>query len=318
MTTARTVKVLALACAMLWAPAAPGQKIEPGAFNHDFLLTSKHVAAVDLNDLDPGSPFWSGVWTAAPTTSINLMWKITATVNQEVFSNTSGTRVLTAQSVNDGATIVFRYSFQDPSQSDSIADVPRFHDALATAIPFSTADSSFFAGCVGGPDQFDMIHMGNPCNGRDGLQCCPVGMLFWRADKGTRVPPLLSTVPGPSEHEVLTANSPGTVHEVAETDAGLVFTWQGYDQAAKRWTVVVARPMVSPPPLDPPEGATIICQEGIVGAAPLPAAVPCTPIGNFPRVVRGLQQIVFANWDGGQAERNGKKFIGQWGDLLVE
>jgi hypothetical protein len=163
---------------------------------------------------------------------------------------------------------------------------------------------------------FDMIHMGNKCNGE--MQCCPVGILFWRADKGTRMPPLLATVPGPSESEVLTANSPGTIHETADTDLDRVKTWQAYDKRAKTWTVVVARPLVSPPPEPPPEGATVICKEGIVGVAPLPEGTVCTPIGNFPTITAGTYQIVFANWDGAQSERNGIKFIGQWGDLQVQ
>jgi hypothetical protein len=82
---------------------------------------------------------------------------------------------------------------------------------------------------------------------------------------------------------------------------------------------VVVRPIQSPPPLEPPEGATIICREGIVGTAPLPPGTPCTPVGNLPNLFPGgTYQIVFANWDGGQQERNGHKFIGQWGDLVVK
>jgi hypothetical protein len=318
MKTAHIVKALLLASTLLYTPAASSQ-VEPGAFNHDFLVTSPRVAALlDVGDLDPGSPAWRGPWAAAPVTPVRLMWKITATVNQEVFSNTSGTRVVNVQSVNDGVNIAFKMVFADPTKSDSIADVPRFHDSLALAFPFSPVDSPFFAGCVGGPDQFDMIHMGNPCNGDGGLQCCPTGLLFWRADKGTRPSPTQSTVPGPSESEVLSANSPGTVHELAETDTGVVFTWAAYDSASKRWTVVVVRPLVSPPPLPPPDGATIICREGIVGVAPLHPDLVCTPVGNLPSFTRGTFQVVFANWDGGQAERNGLKFIGQWGDLLVQ
>jgi len=318
MTIARTVKALALASAVVHAPAALGQAVEPGAFNHDFLITSVGVALpLDLGDLDPRSPAWSGLWAGAPETPVKLMWKITATVNEEIFSRDSGTRLLTVKSVNDGASLAFLMTFADPTQSDSIADIPRFHDSMAIAVPFGLADSSFFTGCIGGPDQFDMIHMGNKCNGE--MQCCPVGLLFWRADKGTRQPPLALTVPGPSESEILSANSPGTIHELAETDADVVHTWQAYDTATKAWTVVVVRPILSPPPLPPPEGATVICQEGIVGQVPLPSATPCTPIGNLPNLPPGASyQIVFANWDGGQAERNGMKFIGQWGDLLVQ
>lgn len=318
MTIARTVKALLTTLALLHAPAALAQAIEPGAFNHDFLITSVRTPApLDLEQLDPGSPSWSGVWAGAPETPVTLMWKITSTVNQEVFSNTSGSRLLRVKSVNDGTSLAFLMTFADPTQSDSIADIPRFHDSLAISVPFGLADSAFFGGCFAGPDQFDMIHMGNKCNGT--MQCCPVGLLFWRADKGTRRPPLAFTVPGPSESEILSANSPGTIHELAETDAEVVHTWAGYDPVAKTWTVVVVRPMVSPAPLPPPDGATVICREGIVGRAPLASVTPCTPVGNLPNLLAGgTYQIVFANWDGGQQERNGLKFIGQWGDLLVQ
>jgi hypothetical protein len=112
MTIARTLKALAIASALLQAPAALGQAIEPGAFNHDFLLTSARVdSPLDLTNLDPGSKAWPRLWGSTPPTRVNLMWKIVSTVNQEVFSNTSGTRVLTVRSVNDGATIAFLLSF---------------------------------------------------------------------------------------------------------------------------------------------------------------------------------------------------------------
>lgn len=330
MNTTRIVQAFALASVLVQAPAALGQTsaaapapIEPGAFNHDFLLTSVRVASpLDTANLDPASPAWSGAWAAAPVTKVTLMWKITADVNVEIFAKQSGraTRVLDVQSVNDGASIAFRYSFADATQSDTIADVPLFHDGAAIAVPFGLVDSPFFAGCDPGPAQFDMIHMGNRCDGVDGFQCCPVGMLFWRADKGTPGPaggP--RTVPGPTESEVITGNSPGSVHELAETDAGVVSTWQSYDRRAKAWTVVVARPLVSPPPLPPPEGATVICREGIAGTAPLPPTAPCTPVGNLPTLnPGGTYPIVFASWDGGQRERDGHKFIGQWGDLAVK
>lgn len=324
MKIAHAVKTVALASALLHATAALGQVIEPGAFNHDFLLTSVRASApLDVTDVDPGSPAWSGVWAAAPSTPVTLMWKITATVNQEVFDNAAGTRLLNVQSVNDGATIAFKVVFADPTPSDSIADVPRFHDSLAIAVPFGVADTPYFAGCFAGPTQVDMIHMGNPCNQPGVFQCCPVGILFWRADKGTPNPaaapwPAAQTMPGPSECEVLSGNSPGTIHELAETDAGFVATWAGYDVATQTWTMVTVRPMISPPPLPPPEGATVICQEGIVGVAPLPAGIPCTPVGNFPALGPGTYQIVFANWDGGLQERNGMKFTGQWGDIVVQ
>ncbi|HEU4383652.1 MAG TPA: ethylbenzene dehydrogenase-related protein [Anaeromyxobacteraceae bacterium] len=321
MKTMRIVQAFALASFLLQAPAALAQKVEPGAFNHDFLLTSVRVAGpLDTGNLDPASPAWRGKWAAAPVTRVNLMWKITANVNVEIFKlmGAGAARMLDVQSVNDGTDIAFRYSFADATQSDTIADVPLFHDAAALSVPFGVADSPFFTGCDAGPVQFDMIHMGNPCNDPTAFQCCPVGMLFWRADKGTPNAPgrTPATVPGPSESEVITGNSPGSVHEVAETDADIVHTWQSF--AAKRWTVVVVRPIVSPPPLEPPEGATVICREGIVGTAPLPPGTLCTPVGNLPNLVPGATyQIVFANWDGGQQERNGHKFIGQWGDLVV-
>jgi hypothetical protein len=328
MKTMRIVQASTLAAVLLQAPAALGQKVEPGAFNHDFLLTSLRVAGpLDTGNLDPASPAWSGTWAVAPVTNVTLMWKITANVNVEIFDKKSGgsARALSVQSVNDGGSIAFRISFADPSQSDSIGDYPLFHDAAAISVPFGVADSQFFTGCEGGAAQVDLIHMGNPCNDPAAFQCCPVGMLFWRADKGTLAPGAdprggaPRTVPGPSESEVITGNTPGSVHEVAETDAGVVFTWAGYDTRAKRWTVVVVRPTESPPPLDPPEGATIICREGIVGTAPIPPGTLCTPVGNLPNLFPGATyQIVFANWDGGLSERNGHKFIGQWGDILVQ
>jgi hypothetical protein len=325
MTTSRMFKVFALASAVLLAPRALAQApTEPGPFHHDFLITSQFVAApLDAANLDPASPGWSGLWAAAPATAVNLWWKIVSTVNAAVYSSTSGVRVLSVQSVNDGTAIAFKMVIGDPSQSDTIADVPLFHDSLALTIPFGVEDSSFFAGCDAGPAQIEMIHMGNPCDGLAGLQCCPAGHLFWRADKGTPDPaggP--HTVPGLSESELLSSASPGSIHELAETDAGVAVTWAGYDAAARTWTVVVVRPLVSPPPLPPPDGATIICQEGIVGIAPLTPAAVCTPIGNLPALSRrgaaAPYQIVFANWDGGQAERNGMKFIGVWGDLVIE
>jgi hypothetical protein len=322
MKTMRIVQVLALAAVLIQPTAALGQRVEPGASNHNFLVTSVRVAGpLDTANLDPASPAWRGAWAAAPVTKVNLMWKIVADVTQEVFTNVGSGRVLNVQSVNDGATIAFRYSFSDGSQSDTIADVPLFHDGAAISVPYGVVDSPFFAGCDAGPLQFDMIHMGNPCNDPAAFQCCPVGMLFWRADKGTRNPAGVApaTVPGPSESEVITGNSPGSVHEVAETDADIVHTWQAYNAKAKSWTVVVTRPVESPPPLEPPEGATIICREGIVGTAPLPPGTQCTPVGNLPNLFPGATyQIVFANWDGGQQERNGHKFIGMWGDLAVQ
>ncbi len=258
-----------------------------------FQLPNYDVTAVRVaNQIDFGDP--SGPannpgaqeWKSAPTTAVELGFKIVADVNNQATGNDIlcdpllyPPRILSVQAIHDGMTSLFRIVFADATQNVSIADVPLFHDALAIGIPYPT--TLYGAACTPGPTQPEMLHMGTPCNGAEGLPCCPMHLMFWRADK--------------VEIENIVANSPGTTVETVETDIpGLLNTYQNW--ANGTWTVIMGRVMTDPF---------------------LPAST-IFPGRNMVDLVPGATNpIVFANWDGSGQERNGYKFISIFGNLII-
>jgi DMSO reductase family type II enzyme heme b subunit len=164
-------------------------------------------------------------------------------------------------------------------------------------IPYSESD---YPGCVPGPDNEPMIHMGMRCDGRDEkgltaddpnagvIRCCPVSIHYWRPDK--------------VEIENIVANGAGTTLETVETDEpGVFHAWQNWQN--NQWTVIMGRVLDAPaaPELPPDTELTHVGPGGNL--------VDLAPGGTYP--------MVWGNWDGSKDERNGSKFIGLWGTLSI-
>lgn len=297
------VLVLSLAVMTLLLPALSGAfPTDTNTFQVNAIRAMGAIAFDDLNG--PANNPSSGEWTSAPSTQVPLKYKVVASANALAgFDEWSGgperpdpgaiPRNLAVQAIHDGQIILLRIEFDDATKNDSIADVPLFHDGLGMMIPFP--ESLGYPECVPGPNSEPMIHMGMRCDGRDEkghfpgdpgfagpVRCCPVNIMFWRADK--------------VEVENIIANSPGTSKETDETDvAGLFHASQKWENG--RWTVIMGRRMIGPP--DP-------------SGSPFPG-------GNMVDLVPGnIYPSVFANWDGGTQERNGLKFIGLFGSLNIQ
>jgi len=262
--------------------------------NYDIVAVSVSAGSIDFGDPtgpanNPGHPLWG----PAPNTAVELGFKIVADVNNQLTGNDIlcdpslyPPRILNVQAIHDGTNILFKIVLADTTQSLSIADVPLFHDALAIGVPYPT--TLYGGNCVvdGGLTNPEILHMGTPCNGAEGLPCCPMHLMFWRADK--------------AEIENVLANSPGTTIETFETDEpGMLNTYQNWNAGA--WTLILGRVMVDP--FNP------------VNAYPFQASLPGK---NMVDLVPGeARNIIFANWNGAMQERNGYKFVSIFGNLVI-
>lgn len=269
----------------------------PGDFSNTFTIKVVHtIYSVDFTD--PNGPANSPAhpaWTSAPVTHVPLQYQIVANVNnlatgKDTFYRPDLQRILSVQAIHDGTNIAFKVEFSDTTRNTSIADVSLFHDALAILIPYPT--TLYGEQCTPGKGQRGMIHMGAPCNGEGGLPCCPVNIMFWRADKG--------------EIENIIANSPGTAQESFETDEpGMFNTFQSWH--AWTWTVILGRRMLD----------FLLPNNNV--SLPYPFMQSQFPGRNMVDLVPGQKSpVVFANWDGAKGERNGIKFIGTWGVLDLQ
>lgn len=248
---------------------------------------------------DPSHP----AWDSAPVTDVPLAYEIFATANvQFTFDDwthlPAKQRLLRVQAIHDGEEILFRVNWRDRTMDLEKDDVNRFYDALALMIPYSAAD---FPGCIPGDTSEPLIHMGMRCDGRDEngipdggpgagvVKCCPVNIMSWRPDK--------------IEVENIVTNGKGTTMETAETDDPTLFhASQVY--AGNHWTVIMGRRMYAQePPLERVPGATPV-------GGPNSFMVDLVPGGTY--------DTVFANWDGKKEERNGIKWIGLFGTLIIE
>ncbi len=259
--------------------------VPPMEQDPNYSVTAVRVAGpLDFADpMGPANDPNHTLWGSAPSTVVELGFKITADVNTqhmpgEIICTPGVMRVLNVQAMHDGINILFKVTFADPTKSDTIADVPLFHDSIAIGIPYPT--TLYGGACTPGSLQPEMLHMGTPCDGSGGLPCCPMNLMFWRADK--------------AEVENIVANSPGTTIETVETDMGLYNTYQNWNAGA--WTLILGRVMINTNP----------------------AADNTFPGTNMVDLVPGQpRNIVFANWDGGIEERNGLKWIGIFGYLQI-
>jgi hypothetical protein len=263
-----------------------------------YRINAVRVGPIVFGDLNgpannPASAEWAPA--SAPVTPVPLQYHVSASANAlagfDAWTGPLPGRNLSVQAIHDGTSILFRVEFDDATKNDSIADVPLFHDSVGILIPFP---ASLYPACEPGPTSEPMIHMGMRCDGRDekghlpgepGFQgpvrCCPVDIMLWRADK--------------VEVENIIANSPGTSKETDETDQGYFHASQKWENG--RWTVIMGRVLVGPPD---PSGSRF-------------------PGGNMVDLVPGnTYPTVFANWDGGTQERNGNKYIGLFGSLIIQ
>ncbi len=241
-------------------------------------------------------------WGNATATEVPLEYIIFASANVKGgFDNWSkvnpeSTRLLSVKSIHDGEEILFRVEFADATFDENAKDVPRFFDALALLIPYSEAD---YPGCKAGPEAEPLIHMGMRCDGLDehgdecppgeeaNCKCCPTNIHFWRPDK--------------VEVENIVTNGMGTTLETGETDDPLLFH-AAQDWSNGVWTVVMGRAMVGPPNPEPEH----------------PDTTHVGPGGYMVTLEAGASyDTVWANWDGDRNERNGSKFIGLWGTLII-
>jgi hypothetical protein len=241
-------------------------------------------------------------WATAPATDVPLEYIIFASANDYggfdnwAKVNPEAARLLSVKSVHDGEDILFRIEYADATYDENAKDVPRFFDALALLIPYSELD---YPGCKAGPEAEPLIHMGMRCDGLDekgkecppgeenNCKCCPTNIHFWRPDK--------------VEVENIVTNGMGTTLETSETDDPLLFH-ASQDWSNGVWTVVMGRAMVGPP-------------------NPEPAHLDATDVGPGGYMVTleagASYDTVWANWDGDRDERNGSKFIGLWGTLII-
>ncbi|MCP3877804.1 MAG: hypothetical protein GY701_05340 [Sulfitobacter sp.] len=259
---------------------------------------------VSFSFADPSGPANNAShpdWVAATATDVPLEYIIFASANAKGgFDNWAkvspeATRHLSVKSIHDGGEILFRVEYADETYDENAKDVPRFFDALALLIPYPEED---YPGCKAGPEAEPLIHMGMRCDNLDehgdpcppgeeaNCKCCPTNIHFWRPDK--------------VEVENIVTNGMGTTLETSETDDPTLFhASQNWENGV--WTVVMGRAMVGPPPGEEHPDATHV-----------------GPGGYMVTLEAGESyDTVWGNWDGDRNERNGSKFIGLWGTLII-
>lgn len=302
--TMKTAKALALSL-VIPALLAPGTGSAFPTDTDTYQINA--VRVTNINFFDPAGPANNPshpAWLSAPATDVPLAYIVFASMNAyggfddwaEV--NPESVRHLSVKSIHDGGEILFRVEYADATSNADITDVPRFFDGVALMIPYPV---SMYPACEPGPTSEPMIHMGMRCDGRneDGelpgpgsdpndFKCCPVNIHLWRADK--------------VEIENLAVNKPGTSMETPETDVPTLFH-AAQEYSGGRWTVVMGRALVGPSNPEPahPDAENV---------GPGGYMVDLAPGGSYP--------VVWGNWDGDRNERNGSKFIGLWGTLILE
>src|SRR3990172_6168463 len=105
---------------------------KPSHLTDMFNITVVRVAtAIDYADpAGPANDPSAAVWASAPTTTVELGYKIIANVNNLATGNDTfcgpeyGTRNLMVKSIHDGMTILFRIEFADPTSNILINDPP--------------------------------------------------------------------------------------------------------------------------------------------------------------------------------------------------
>lgn len=158
-----------------------------------------------------------------------------------------------------------------------------------TTQDLSVGDAPLFADAVAMEIPFEKNGQPTPSTIAMGNQFEPVNIIFWRAD-----------LPHPQN---IVAGGGGTVQTSPDSDGPpplppLPITHsQNYNAAAKTWTVVIKRPL---------SGA---------------ASIRGNMVDLIPRAVnaaKGYYRICFAQWDGGNQERNGVKLVaGNWQTLYI-
>jgi hypothetical protein len=277
-----------------------------------YQVNSVRVGNFDFDpELDPTGPANDAShpdWDDATATPVPLAYIIFASGNAKGGFDSwaevgpAATRSLSVKSIHDGKEILFRVEYDDETFNPEKDDVPTFFDALALMIPYSAADG--YENCEAGETSEPLIHMGMRCDGRTeggelcadpedpACKCCPTNIHFWRPDK--------------VEVENIVTNGMGTTLETAETDDPTLFhASQNWENGV--WTVVMGRAMVGPPPpvLDPEDPADA-------------ELFHAGPGGHMVTLAAGASyDTVWANWDGDRNERNGSKFIGLWGTLII-
>jgi hypothetical protein len=270
--------------------------VEPMFVPPSFDIAVSRTAVVDYADpLGPANNPASSAWVSVPTTSVELGYKIHADVYSQATHNDifcapdvgEPVRWFNVQAIHDGANILFKITYLDATKSDTIADIPLFHDSLAIGLPYPVSMYGPMCAVDGGLTQGgEILHMGTPCDPASGMFCCPMNLIFWRADK--------------AEVENILANSPSSSIETPETDMGIYHTYQNW--TAGTWTVIIGRVMIN---TNPP-----------VNAYPFQAALPGTNLVDL-LGPNAAQHIIFANWDGAIQERNGFKYVGVFGNLII-
>ena len=268
-----------------------------------YQVNSVRVGSFTFDDSSgPANNLSHSDWATAPATDVPLEYIIFASANAYggfdnwAKVNPEATRLLSVKSIHDGEEILFRVEYADETFDENAKDVPRFFDALALLIPYPESD---YPGCKAGPEAEPLIHMGMRCDGLDekgkpctaanpdDCKCCPTNIHFWRPDK--------------VEVENIVTNGMGTTLETGETDDPLLFH-ASQDWSNGVWTVVMGRAMVGPPDPEPEH----------------PDATNVGPGGYMVTLEAGASyDTVWANWDGDRNERNGSKFIGLWGTLII-
>jgi hypothetical protein len=270
-----------------------------------YQVNSKRVAPFTFTDPQgPANKPQNPAWNTAEATDVPLAYIIFASGNAKGGFDSwaevgpEATRHLSVTSIHDGGEILFRVEYADATFDESAGDVPLFFDALALMIPYPASD---YPGCVAGEQAEPLIHMGMRCDGRTeggdlctdpndpACKCCPANIHFWRPDK--------------VEVENIVTNGMGTTLETSETDDPTLF------HAAQEWkngvwTVIMGRAMVGPLAPPPPGEHPDTTHVGLGG--------------NMVTLKAGESyDTVWANWDGDRNERNGSKFIGLWGTLII-
>jgi len=303
------MKTMQLKISKLVAPLALAALLIPGigsGFPTD--TDTYQVNAVRVGSFtfaDPSGPANNAShpdWATATATDVPLAYIIFASANAKggfddwALVGPDAVRHLSVKSIHDGGDILFRVEYADATFDENARDVPRFFDALALLLPYTGPG---YEACIPGPTSEPLIHMGMRCDGLDeggepctsanpdDCKCCPTNIHFWRPDK--------------VEVENIVTNGMGTTLETDETDDPLLFH-ASQEWSNGVWTVIMGRAMVGPPNPEPAH----------------PDTTDVGPGGYMVTLAAGQSyDIVWGNWDGDRDERNGSKFIGLWGTLII-
>ncbi len=175
-----------------------------------------------------------------------------------------------------------------PSSKWRFLRVKVMHNGTDVFFRFQWPDATQDTSVADGPLFADAVALEIPFNANAssvamGNQFEPVNIIFWRAD-----------LPNPQN---IVSGGAGTVQKSPDSDGppALVSHFQQWNAGA--WTVVFKRAMTGP-------------AVDSTGKSP----------GNMVTLLRGANyRITFAQWDGGNQERNGVKLVaGSWQTLFVQ